>query len=112
MVAPMLALGAARTGLNVAQAIATYAGQSAPAGSAEAKARKTAVDFETMFLEQTFDQVFSSTGEEGPLGENGTGGGIYRSMLSKEYAGQVVKSGGIGLSDLIYREILRLQEKG
>ena len=63
-----------------------------------------------MFLEQTLDRMFSSVGEEGPLGNNGVGGDVYRSMLVKEYAGTIVKSGGIGLGDQVFREIMRLQE--
>jgi peptidoglycan hydrolase FlgJ len=74
------------------------------------KARKTARDFEAMFLEQMLERVFASTGEEGPLGENGSGGGIYRSMLVKEYAGGITKAGGLGIADSIYRELMQLQE--
>ena len=77
---------------------------------AEARARRTADDFETMFLEQSLERMFSSVGEEGPMGENGTGGPIYRSMLVKEYAGTIVKSGGVGISSQVFREIMRLQE--
>ena len=78
--------------------------------SAKNKALKTAQDFETMFLEQTLDRVFSASGTEGPLGDNGTGGAVYRSMLVKEYAGQIVKSGGVGIASRIYDEMLKLQE--
>jgi peptidoglycan hydrolase FlgJ len=74
------------------------------------KALKTARDFETMFLEQTLERVFASNGAEGPLGDNGTGGAVYRSMLVKEYASGMVKSGGVGIADQIYRELLRMQE--
>jgi Rod binding domain-containing protein len=77
---------------------------------AETRARRTASDFEAMFLEQSFDQVFASVGQDGPLGENGTGGSVYRSMLVKEYAGTIVKSGGVGIGDQVFREIMRLQE--
>jgi Rod binding domain-containing protein len=91
-----------------------------PAGQAEApgapksheKARKTANEFETMFLEQMLERMMEAGGAEGPLGDNGTGGGVYRSMLVKEYAGAMGKSGGIGLSDSIFAEILKIQEGG
>ena len=63
-----------------------------------------------MFLEQSLDRVAQSDGTEGPLGENGTGGGVYRSMLTKEYASQVVKSGGVGIADQVYREMMKMQE--
>lgn len=81
-----------------------------PKAAAKDKAKKTGDDFESMFLEQALDRLVSSGGESGPLGENGTGGSVYRSMLVKEYAGQVVKSGGVGISSQIYGEIMKLQE--
>src|SRR5215207_7369191 len=72
--------------------------------------KKTAQEFETMFLEQTLERVFASSGTEGPLGDNGTGGAVYRSMLVKEYAGGIAKAGGVGIASQIYRELLKLQE--
>ena len=51
-----------------------------------------------------------SDATEGPLGDNGMGGGVYRSMLAKEYAGTIAKSGGVGIADQVYREILKMQE--
>nr|WP_204262794.1 rod-binding protein [Methylobacterium sp. BTF04] len=76
----------------------------------EAKARKASTDFESMFLEQTVDRLAQSEGTEGPLGDSGTGGGVYRSMLTKEYAGQIVKSGGVGIADQVFREMMKMQE--
>ena len=110
MPAPLaaLALGAA------SKLAAGTAGQLAkalqPSGQNEARARKTAQDFESMFLEQTLDRLFASGGPEGPLGDNGMGGEVYRSMLVKEYAGNLAKSGGVGIADQVYREILKMQE--
>ena len=78
--------------------------------TAESKARKTAQDFESMFLEQTFERMFAATGTDGPLGDNGSGGSVYRSMLVKEYADSLAKSGGLGIGASVYREMLRLQE--
>jgi peptidoglycan hydrolase FlgJ len=73
------------------------------------RTRKTAQDFERMFLEQTMDRVNGSEGTEGPLGENGTGGGIYRSMMNKEYANAIVKTGGVGIADQVYKQMLAMQ---
>jgi len=81
-----------------------------PTGQAELKARKTAQDFESMFLEHTLDRLFQSDATEGPLGDNGMGGDVYRTMLAKEYAGTIAKSGGVGIADQVYREILKMQE--
>ncbi|WP_027174360.1 rod-binding protein [Methylobacterium sp. 10] len=79
---------------------------------AEIKARKASNEFETMFLEQTLERLTASEGTDGPLGDNGTGGAVYRSMLTKEYAGQMAKSGGIGIADQVYREMIKMQEAG
>jgi flagellar protein FlgJ len=118
MAAPLAGLAVSAAG-KLAQNIAGQkgvAGQVAnalePKPQSEVKARKTAQDFESMFLEQTLDRLFASGGAEGPLGENGTGGEVYRSMLVKEYAGNIAKSGGVGIADQVYREILKMQESG
>jgi Rod binding domain-containing protein len=77
-----------------------------------AKAKATAQDFETMFLEDTLRHVFASTGDEGPLGAGGAGGDVYKSMLVKEYAKSIVKGGGVGITNQVYGELLKLQEGG
>ncbi len=79
------------------------------AAAGKAKMQKTAKDFESMFLEQSLDVLNRSQGTDGPLGENGTGGGVYRSMLNKEYAQSIVQSGGVGIGDQVMREMIRLQ---
>lgn len=112
--AAKLALGksAAQAGAALANK-AELAAQKIDAAT-DKKLKKTADDFESVFLEQSFDRMFSSLGEEGPLGNGGTGGDVWRSMLSNEYAKSVVKSGGVGISQTIYSELLKLQtgEKG
>ena len=104
MVAPLAMLG-----LSMAANVVNGLAGSAKAGQAS-QTRKTADDFETMFLEHSLDRLTAGAGEEGPLGENGTGGGVYRSMLSKEYAKSITKTGGLGISDQIYRQMLQMQE--
>lgn len=74
------------------------------------KLRETATEFETVFLEQVLDRLTEGEGADGPLGENGTGGGVYRSMLAKEHAAAIVKSGGVGLAGSVYRQLLQMQE--
>jgi Rod binding domain-containing protein len=76
---------------------------------AQAAARKTAEDFETMFLENSLNRLAQSGGEDGPLGANGTDG-IHRSMLVDQYAKQISKAGGVGIADQVYRHILQMQE--
>jgi peptidoglycan hydrolase FlgJ len=85
-------------------------GRNAPPHTAQSKARAAAEDFESVFLQTMIGEMFSGIGKEGPLGE-GEAGGAWRSMLVQEYAGTISKSGGIGLADSVYRDILALQEK-
>jgi peptidoglycan hydrolase FlgJ len=48
-------------------------------------------------------------GEDGYFG-GGPGEDIYRSMLVEQYGKSLARAGGIGMSDAVQREILRLQE--
>ncbi len=105
-----LALPAAKLALGVAGKVVD--GIANALDPAKAKAKKQADDFESMFLEQMTQHMFATTGTEGPLGENGTGGDIWRSQLTQQYAKQIQKSGGIGVSDQIMREMLSIQAQG
>ena len=93
-------------------AIERVAGTKAPRDAADQKLRETARAFEEMFLEQMFNRVFEAGGDEGMFAEAGPGADVYRSMLVKEYSSLVAKSGGVGLSNSIYTELLRMQEGG
>ena len=104
-----LAIPAAKLALGAAGSVI---GGLANALDPKAKAKKQADDFETMFLEQMTQQLTKTAeGSEGPLGENGLGGDIYKSQLTQQYAKQIQKAGGIGLSDAIMRDLLRAQEQ-
>lgn len=108
--AAKMALPAAKMALNAAGSL--VGGLAKALDPAQAKAKKQADDFETMFLEQFTQQIMASPqGSEGPLGENGLGGDIFKSQLTQEYAKQIQKAGGLGLSDTILRDLLRVQEQ-
>lgn len=108
-----LASIAASAAIGVAKSIAGSVAEDATATKASApgtaKIKKTATDFEKMFLENSLDRMTQSEGTDGPLGENGTGGGVYRSMLTKEYANKIVQSGGVGIADSVFREMMKMQ---
>ena len=104
-----LALPAAKLALNVASHVVD--GIKNALDPVKAKAKKQADEFETMFLEQMTEKLFAGETGEGPLGENGTGGGIWRSQLTQQYAQQIQKAGGIGLSSQIMRDLINLQEQ-
>ncbi|GGH26505.1 hypothetical protein GCM10007036_34350 [Alsobacter metallidurans] len=104
----MTALAPAAIG---ASAYAAVAGKVADKDR-DPKMNKTAQDFEAMFLENAFGQMFSGLQGEGPLGGQGAGAEIYRGMLTQEYAKTVSKRGGVGIADSVYRELIRMQERG
>jgi Rod binding domain-containing protein len=104
-----LAMPAAKIAIGMAtKAVGQLAQALSPA---EAKIRKTADDFETMYLENMLQQVFPQDSGEGPLGNNGPGSDVWKGMLVNEYARGVSKSGGLGISDTIYRQMLQMQEQ-
>jgi peptidoglycan hydrolase FlgJ len=80
-----------------------------PALDLKAKARATATDFEAVFLNSMFNQMFTGIDGDGPFGGSG-GAGVWRSFLSDEYAKSFAKAGGIGIADHVYRALLTQQE--
>lgn len=85
----------------------------APTGAAppakDPAAWQAAQAFEAMFLYQVFDAMSSGLRTDGPFG-GGPAEGSFRAMLNEKYAGAVSRTGGVGIADNIYREIVRLQE--
>lgn len=77
--------------------------------SDKTKAKATAENFEAVFLNSMFQQMFTETDGEGPFGGKGAGG-VWRSMLTDEYAKSFVKAGGVGIADQVYGALLAQQE--
>jgi Rod binding domain-containing protein len=73
------------------------------------KAREAAQDFEAVFLNNMFSQMFTDMEGDGPFG-GGREVGIWRSFLTDEYAKSFAKKGGIGIADHVYRALLQQQE--
>ena len=77
----------------------------------EKKARDTAETFEAVFLSQILKSMSIGLKSDGPFG-GGHSEEIFQDVLNEEIATQISRNGGIGLSDSIYREILKSQEVG
>ena len=75
---------------------------------AQAKAKASSQDFEAMFLNSMFSQMTSSIKGEGPFGDT-PGTGVWRSMLTDQYAKNFAKAGGIGISHDVYRTLILQQ---
>ena len=100
--------------LNVTAPTAATVGQLAAAtktpGVAD-KARAASQDFEAVYLNAMFQQMFTGLEGDGPMGAGtGAGAGVWRSFLTDEYARTVAKSGGVGIADHVYRSLIAQQE--
>ena len=73
------------------------------------KARASAQDFEAVFLNSMFQQMFTGLQGEGPFGGSGATG-VWRSFLTDEYSKSFAKAGGIGIADQVYRSLMAQQE--
>ena len=73
-----------------------------------AKAKAAGEDFEAVFLNSMFQQMFSGVGN-GPF-SGGNGANIWRSFLTDEYSKSFVKAGGIGIASEVQRALLAQQE--
>lgn len=78
-------------------------------GASKAKAKEAAQDFEAVFLNSMFQQMFSGVEGEGPFGGKGSTG-VWRSFLTDEYSKSFAKAGGIGIADQVYKSLLAQQE--
>ena len=74
-----------------------------------AQIRKSANEFENMFITQMMTHMFDGIPVDETFG-GGQGEEMFRSMLTAEYGKQVTKRGGLGIADQVYRELLRAQE--
>ncbi len=73
------------------------------------KAKAVAQDFESVFLNSMFQQMFTGLEGDGPFGGKGATG-VWRSFLTDEYSKAFAKAGGIGIADQVYRSLIAQQE--
>jgi Rod binding domain-containing protein len=74
-----------------------------------ARMRKTAREFEAVFLGQMLQPMFANLGAEKPFG-GGMAENMWQSLLADEYGKAIAERGGVGIADAVVREILRSQE--
>lgn len=82
----------------------------APAAAGIDKTKKVSQDFEGVFLTNMFENMFEGLDDDGPFGA-GAGNGVWRSMLTEQYAKSIAASGGIGIAKQIQHQLISLQEK-
>jgi Rod binding domain-containing protein len=72
------------------------------------QAKAVAEEFERMFIAEMLQPMFAGIETDAPFG-GGQGEEVFRPMLLDRYAEAIAKGGGIGVSDAVMKEILRLQ---
>ena len=82
--------------------------QATTADLARSKAKDAGQKFEAQFLSIMLQQMFQGVKTDGPFG-GGVGEEMFRSVMTEAMADQMVKSGGVGISDTVQREMLKLQ---
>jgi Rod binding domain-containing protein len=103
-----LALSAAANLALASVGMATGLAAAAKSGTA-AKAKVAAEDFEAVFLNSMFSQMFTAIDGEGPFG-GGAGTGVWRTFLAEEYSKSFAKAGGVGIARQVYQTLLAQQE--
>lgn len=87
----------------------TNAAKSLATSGVNSKAWQAAQDFEAVFLNSMFSQMFTGIDGDGPFGGS-QALGVWRSFLTDEYAKSFAKNGGIGIASDVYRTLMAQQE--
>lgn len=74
----------------------------------KSKAKAAAQDFESIFLNNMFQQMQTGIDGDGPFGGSGALK-VWRSFMTDQYAKTFAKAGGIGIASHVYQELLRHQ---
>lgn len=70
----------------------------------DAKLKKVSQDFESIFLVYLLREMRKTIPKSGFL-DGGVANDIFREILDEKLAGEVAKSGGIGLGELLYEQL-------
>jgi flagellar protein FlgJ len=95
-------------GLSPLDLLAAAQTSAKPAAATLAKAKDAAQNFEAVFLNSMFESMFTGIDGQGPFGGSGATG-VWRSMLTDQYARSFAKAGGIGIAPQVYQTLLAHQ---
>lgn len=74
-----------------------------------AQIRKSANEFETVFVSQMLGHMFDGVGTDETFG-GGRGEEMFKPMLIEQFGKQMTQRGGFGIANQVYHELLRAQE--
>lgn len=78
-------------------------------GDRASRARATAEEYESVFLATMLKQMVPEIDTKNPF-FGGSAEETWRGLLIDQYGKSIVKAGGIGIADQVYREMMRIQE--
>jgi len=76
---------------------------------AHTDARTAAREYESVFVATMLNAMSSGIEAETPFG-GGNAEATWRGMQNEEIAKEIAASGGLGIADAIYRELIAIQE--
>jgi flagellar protein FlgJ len=82
-----------------------------PPAVTEAKLRHAAEEFTTTALTELLQPMFDSADTSNGMFGGGAVEQQFKPMLIQEIARQIAHSGGLGLAEPVYQQMLRLQEQ-
>jgi flagellar protein FlgJ len=71
--------------------------------------RKRAIEFEAVYLAQMLQPMFDDLKAEEPFG-GGFGEDVWRSQQVQEYGKAIAENGGVGIADVVARQLIQAQE--
>lgn len=77
----------------------------------ERETAAAAREFEAMFIAQMLKPVFETLPREGMFG-GGPGEKVFQGLLVEQYGRAVAASGGVGIAEIVEREMLARQGEG
>ena len=73
------------------------------------RARQAAEEFEAIFLSQLMKNMSTGLKADSTFG-GGFAEDLYQDVLNEKIGEQIAKTGGIGISDAIFKELIKEQE--
>ncbi len=74
------------------------------------KLKKVCVEIESLFISQLL-QFMRRTVPQGGLGGKGPGKDIYETLFDQELSRSLAKRGGLGLGNMVYKQMIKGEEK-
>ncbi|MCC6598368.1 MAG: rod-binding protein [Alphaproteobacteria bacterium] len=96
--------------MQASQAEVGKASKALSAQKDKAKLNEAAQEFEAVFIAEMMKPMFEGISTDGEFG-GGKGEEVFRSLLIQEYGKIISQSGGMGFSDQIREEMIRMQEQ-